>query len=84
MGNNLLKIFFVALIDFYQSILSPDHGWLKGKFPHGFCRFYPSCSQYAKEAIMRFGLVKGGLLATKRLSKCNPLHEPGVDLVPNK
>jgi hypothetical protein len=84
MENDPLKFFFIALINFYQKTLSPDHGWLKGGFPYGFCRFYPSCSQYAKEAVMRFGLIKGGCLTMKRLIKCNPLHEPGVDLIPNK
>ena len=84
MGNNLIKNFFIALIDFYQRTLSPDHSWLRGRFPYGFCRFYPSCSQYAKEAIMRFGLIKGGFLAIKRFIRCNPLHTPEVDLIPHK
>jgi putative membrane protein insertion efficiency factor len=43
------------------------------------CRFYPSCSQYAYDAISHYGLCKGGILAVKRLSKCHPFHPGGVD-----
>ena len=46
------------------------------------CRFYPTCSQYALTAIERFGLLRGGYLATKRLLKCNPLFHGGIDPVP--
>lgn len=46
------------------------------------CRFYPSCSTYAEVAIRRHGVVNGPFLAAKRLCKCHPWHEGGVDLVP--
>jgi len=46
------------------------------------CRFYPSCSNYAVEAIESHGVVKGSLLALRRLSRCRPLGPHGVDLVP--
>jgi putative membrane protein insertion efficiency factor len=46
------------------------------------CRFYPSCSDYAAEAISVHGALKGSLLATKRLCKCHPWHAGGLDLVP--
>jgi putative membrane protein insertion efficiency factor len=46
------------------------------------CRFYPSCSDYAAEAVREYGALKGGALAAKRLCKCNPWHPGGVDLVP--
>jgi putative membrane protein insertion efficiency factor len=47
------------------------------------CRFYPTCSAYAAEAIQRHGALQGGRLALKRLSKCHPWGSHGVDLVPN-
>jgi len=71
------------LIAAYQRVLSPDHSWLKHRHPYGYCRHYPTCSQYTKEAITRFGLVKGGLLGAKRVARCNPWAEPSVDPVPN-
>lgn len=47
------------------------------------CRFYPTCSVYAAEAIQRYGAWQGGRLALKRLSKCHPWGSHGVDLVPD-
>ncbi len=46
------------------------------------CRFYPTCSQYALTAISRYGALKGGFLAVKRILKCNPFHPGGYDPVP--
>jgi len=46
------------------------------------CRFYPTCSNYAYEAITQYGLAKGGFLALKRVLKCHPFHSGGIDLVP--
>lgn len=48
------------------------------------CRFYPSCSRYAQEAIAMHGVVRGCLLAARRLGRCHPLHAGGVDLVPDR
>lgn len=64
------------MIKTYQAVLSPLLGQR--------CRFYPSCSQYTLEAIEEWGLVKGVYLGAKRLSKCHPLHEGGIDPVPRK
>ncbi|MCZ7591873.1 MAG: membrane protein insertion efficiency factor YidD [Kiritimatiellae bacterium] len=63
-----------ALIRLYQWTLSPLFG--------GNCRFYPSCSHYGLEAIKAHGALRGAWLTIKRISKCHPLHEGGVDLVP--
>jgi len=64
----------VFLIRLYQWTLSPLVGPA--------CRFYPSCSQYAREACMRFGVLKGGWLAVLRLARCHPWHPGGFDPVP--
>lgn len=64
----------IALIDFYRDAISPV-------LPQS-CRFYPSCSAYAAEAVQRFGAVKGGALALKRLLSCHPWHPGGIDPVP--
>lgn len=46
------------------------------------CRFYPTCSQYAIEAITKYGVIKGGFLAIKRILRCHPLNKGGYDPVP--
>lgn len=66
----------IHLIQAYQYLVSPLLG------PH--CRFYPSCSDYAVQAIQSHGLPRGGLLALRRLSRCHPWHPGGVDPVPPK
>jgi len=72
----------IGLIVIYQKLLSPDHSWIKGRFPYGYCRHYPTCSEYAKQAIEKFGFIKGGWLGMKRIVKCNPWAEPKVDNIP--
>ncbi|MDP9025720.1 MAG: membrane protein insertion efficiency factor YidD [Candidatus Eremiobacteraeota bacterium] len=65
----------VALaIDVYQRTISPLLG------PN--CRFYPSCSQYAKEAVLKHGFLRGVSLGIQRIARCNPWNPGGVDLVP--
>jgi uncharacterized protein len=65
----------LAVLWLYRRALSPLLGQR--------CRFHPSCSEYAETAIERFGLVRGGLLAAKRIARCNPLCEGGIDPVPD-
>ncbi|RPF43136.1 hypothetical protein EDD70_2096 [Hydrogenoanaerobacterium saccharovorans] len=71
-----MKKIFLALIRFYQKAISP--------YKPACCRFYPTCSSYALEAVSRFGAMKGGLLAFLRVLRCNPYHKGGVDLVPEQ
>jgi uncharacterized protein len=63
-----------GLIRGYQRVLSP-------LLPPS-CRFYPSCSQYALEAVTRHGALKGSWLAARRLARCHPFHPGGYDPVP--
>jgi hypothetical protein len=64
----------ILLIRTYQLLLSPLLG--------NHCRFYPSCSQYAVEAIERHGPWRGSLLAVRRILRCHPWHPGGIDPVP--
>lgn len=74
-----MKLILLKLIKFYQHTLSPDHGWLRYKYPYGYCRFYPTCSEYASLSIQKHGVVKGTVLSTKRIIKCNPFVSPQID-----
>jgi putative membrane protein insertion efficiency factor len=71
-----MKYLFIGMIKFYRKAISP--------FKPPSCRFYPTCSEYGLEAIRRFGAIKGGYLAVRRISKCHPFNKGGVDLVPEK
>ncbi len=69
-----MKQLLIGLIRVYRMAISP-------LFPP-VCRFQPTCSQYAIEAIARYGSIKGGWLAAQRLARCHPLHPGGYDPVP--
>jgi len=69
-----IKATGLFLVRAYQMILSPVLGPA--------CRFYPTCSEYAYGAILRFGLLKGIYLAGKRVLRCHPLNPGGYDPVP--
>ncbi len=68
-----MKTVIILLIRFYQIFISPMF------LPR--CRFYPTCSQYALEAVRKKGAVKGSWLALKRILKCHPFHPGGYDPV---
>ncbi len=68
------------LILLYQRTLSPDHGWFKDSHPYGYCRFYPTCSQYGYEIIKKRGLLVGVPLTIWRILRCNPWNKGGMDL----
>ncbi len=69
-----MKPLLLGLIRAYQYLLRPMLG--------ANCRFYPSCSEYAREAIERHGALRGGWLALKRIGRCHPYHPGGFDPVP--
>ena len=69
-----MRAILIALIRVYQLFLSPLLG--------NHCRFYPSCSQYAREAIERHVVPRGVWLAIRRVLRCHPWHPGGVDPVP--
>ena len=69
-----LRWMLLAAIGLYRISLS---GWLGGQ-----CRFYPSCSHYAEEAVRTHGAGRGTWLATRRVLRCNPFGAGGVDRVP--
>lgn len=71
-----MKTLLLLLLRGYQLCISPFLGQN--------CRFYPSCSNYAAEAIRLHGTCKGCLLTAKRLCKCHPWHPGGADPVPKK
>ena len=77
MISSLIKKVIVFLIRTYQLTLSP-------RFSHGACRYTPTCSQYALEAVEIHGVFKGSLLAIWRIMRCNPLFKGGYDPVPPK
>ena len=69
-----MKTLLLFLLRAYQLLISPVLGQN--------CRFYPSCSCYAHEAIEQHGVIRGGWLAIRRLGRCHPWHPGGLDPVP--
>ncbi len=70
---------FLCIIKGYQMTLSPDHGWGRILFPSAGCRFYPSCSEYTKQSLERHGISRGLWLGLKRLGRCHPFSDGGLD-----
>ncbi|MDA1343650.1 MAG: membrane protein insertion efficiency factor YidD [Methyloglobulus sp.] len=71
-----MRFVLIAIIKFYKTFISPVLG--------NNCRFYPSCSTYSMEAFELHGVLKGLYLTARRLLKCHPFHEGGIDPVPEK
>ena len=71
-----MRFMLIAIIRFYKYFISPLLG--------NSCRFYPSCSSYSLEALQLHGVIIGSYLTLKRLLRCHPFHEGGIDPVPEK
>ncbi|MBQ9298150.1 MAG: membrane protein insertion efficiency factor YidD [Clostridia bacterium] len=69
-----MKKILIELINFYKKSISP---WLEVNGIH--CKYYPTCSQYSKEAIQKYGVLKGIILSIKRIIRCNPFSKGGYD-----
>lgn len=72
--HDLPKRFLLALLRFYKREISPH-------LPPS-CRYVPTCSEYAMQAIQKYGALKGGYLAIRRILRCHPFHPGGYDPVP--
>jgi len=73
--NTLLRLPLLAMIRLYQNTVSKS-------LPSNTCRFYPSCSHYGYQAIYKYGALKGGWMAFRRILRCNPFNPGGYDPVP--
>lgn len=71
--DNIIQKIFLSIIKVYRFF---------SKYTPPVCRFTPTCSQYAYEAIKKYGVIKGGFLSIKRILKCHPYHKGGYDPVP--
>jgi hypothetical protein len=79
----LMKKLALWTIKAYQKLLSPDHSfWAKSFFPHGYCKFNPTCSCYTHQAIEKYGVIKGSWLGLNRIIRCNPWNDGGDDPLP--
>ncbi|MEW6610598.1 MAG: membrane protein insertion efficiency factor YidD [Patescibacteria group bacterium] len=78
--NIFIGKLFACGVRGYQFTLSPDHGFMRR--PWGYCRFFPTCSEYTRQSLIRHGAFRGIVLAIRRIIKCHPLHPPSYDPVP--
>ncbi|MDO8658143.1 MAG: membrane protein insertion efficiency factor YidD [Candidatus Levybacteria bacterium] len=74
-----MKNIIIKLIKFYKGAISPFWAGSLFGFCNSSCRFYPTCSDYAIDAISKYGAQKGSLKAISRVLRCNPLAKSGLD-----
>lgn len=80
--SQYLRTIPMAMIRVYQKTFSLDHGIFKFLYPNGYCKFYPTCSEYGYQAFEQHGLFKGFWLTVQRVLRCNPWSQSGLDPVP--
>ncbi|MBI2632897.1 MAG: membrane protein insertion efficiency factor YidD [Parcubacteria group bacterium] len=73
---NRIAIFFIRA---YQKSISPDHSWLSVRFPFGYCKFYPTCSEYAVRCFKKYHFLKAFAKTLWRIARCNPFSKGGID-----
>lgn len=78
--DSVLVVLCVLAVKGYQATLSPDHGLIKGYFRYGFCRFRPTCSEYAILVLRKYGFFLGIPRVVWRVLRCVPWGSPAVDL----
>lgn len=71
----------LKIIRIYQKTISPDYGFFAYKYPAGYCKYHPTCSEYGYQAISKYGVIKGSFMAIKRILRCNPFSKGGYDPV---
>lgn len=74
-----MKNIILLGIIIYQKTVSLDHGFFSRLYPYGFCKFYPTCSQFTAQAIKKHGVFLGIYYACIRMGKCNPWHKGGIN-----
>ena len=74
MIKNIILYPILLIIKIYQTVLSP--------ILPSTCRYSPTCSEYTKQSLIKFGLIKGGMISIKRIIKCNPWGGNGYDPIP--
>jgi hypothetical protein len=76
----MIKNIIINIIKIYQKTLSPDHSvFFSHKHPAGYCKYYPSCSEYSLQAFKKYNLTKAFLKTITRIIRCNPFSKGGID-----
>jgi len=75
-----MRYFLLIIIKYYKTIFSPDKGIFRRRMPT--CVFFPTCSEYAEEAIKKHGAIHGAYLSIRRVLRCHPWQKEHIDLVP--
>jgi putative membrane protein insertion efficiency factor len=75
----LPRLPLLGLIWLYQKTVSPDHGLFRKLFPYGYCKYHPTCSEYGRLAIKKYGIFRGVPKSIWRIIRCNPWSDGGED-----